>query len=225
MNVAPGIAPIAALIGDPTRSLMLVALMDGRALTVSELANATGITIQTASEHLSRLAEAGLTSVEKQGRHRYYRLAGSDVAELIEGLMGVAHRARSQGVVTGPRSLALREARVCYDHLAGERGVTLLDALRTAGHLRGDADIALTASGASFLTDFGIAVAELSRGRRPMCRTCLDWSERRNHLGGSLGAALLQQFLTRHWVRPTEGRALALTPKGKQGFAQYFGIA
>lgn len=224
MNVAPGIASIAALLGDPTRSIMLIALMDGRALTVSELAQAAGITVQTASAHLSKLEDAGLVSVEKQGRHRYYRLAGTDVADVIEGLMGVAQRAGPKRVVTGPRSVALRQARVCYDHLAGERGVALLGALCANGYVRGDADIVLTESGAAFLTDFGIDVATLSRARRPMCRTCLDWSERRNHLGGSLGAALLERFLALRWIRHGEGRTLTLTPSGVRGFARSFGV-
>jgi DNA-binding transcriptional ArsR family regulator len=224
MNVSPGIAPIAALIGDPTRSIMLVALMDGRALTVSELAQTASITVQTASEHLSRLDDAGLVTAEKQGRHRYYRLAGTDVADLIEGLMGVAQRCNAKRVVTGPRNVALREARICYDHLAGVRGVALLDAMRASGYVDGGPDIMLSDVGAAFLTDFGIDIATLSRGRRPMCRTCLDWSERRNHLGGALGAALLQRFLALRWVRHFEGRALAMTPTGVRGLAQSFGI-
>jgi DNA-binding transcriptional ArsR family regulator len=224
MNVSPGIAPIAALIGDPTRSIMLIALMDGRALTVSELAQVAGITVQTASGHLSKLDVAGLVAVEKQGRHRYYRLANTEVADVIEGLMGVAQRANTKRVITGPGDVALREARVCYDHLAGERGVALLDALRAADHVRGEADIVLTDAGAAFLTDFGIDVATLSRGRRPLCRTCLDWSERRSHLGGSLGAALLERLIALRWVRHVEGRTLALTPSGVRGFSQSFGI-
>jgi DNA-binding transcriptional ArsR family regulator len=224
-NLSPGIAPIAALIGDPTRSIMLTALMEGRALTVGELAGVAGITIQTASAHLAKLEAASLVAVEKQGRHRYLRLAHADVADLIERLMGIAQRARAPRVATGPRQLDLRRARLCYDHLAGEHGVALFDALQNAGRLsRTPSGIALTPAGRAFCAEFGIDLAPLERARRPLCRACLDWSERRDHLAGALGAALLQRLLALRWVRRTEGRVLAFTPEGVRGFEQTFGI-
>jgi len=229
MNISPGIAPIAVLLGDPTRSIMLTALMDGRALTVTELAQVAGVAVPTASGHLTKLADAGVLAVEKQGRHRYYRLDGTDVADVIEGLMGIAQRGIAQRtqvkrVATGPRDSALRRARVCYDHLAGEVGVALLDGLRASGSMAGDADLVLTEKGVALLREFGIDLDTLRRGRRPLCRTCVDWSERRHHLGGALGAALLDRFLEQHWLSHGEGRALSVTPRGTQRIAEVFGV-
>jgi DNA-binding transcriptional ArsR family regulator len=224
MNISPGLAPIAVLLGDPTRSIMLTALMDGRALTVSELAQVAGVAVPTASEHLTKLAQAGVLAVEKQGRHRYYRLDGTEVADVIEGLMGIAQRAYVKRVATGPRDSALRRARVCYDHLAGEFGVALLDGLRTSGSMVGDADLVLTDKGVALLLEFGIDLDTLRRGRRPLCRTCVDWSERRHHLGGALGAALLDRFLEQRWLSHGEGRALSVTPRGTQRIAELFGV-
>jgi DNA-binding transcriptional ArsR family regulator len=226
MNVFPGIAAIATLIGDPTRAIMMTSLMDGRALTVSELGRVAGVTVQTASGHLQRLQETGLLALEKQGRHRYYRLAGQDVAELIEGMMNVAQRAgagAAKRVATGPGDTALRHARVCYDHLAGEQGVALLDGLLAAGHLQGGAGLNVTAQGTEFFNEFGVDVPTLARGRRPVCRTCLDWSERRNHLGGALGAALFTRFLELRWLNRRDGRALAFSPIGMRDFNRVFG--
>jgi DNA-binding transcriptional ArsR family regulator len=222
MNDGPLIASIASLIGDPGRANMLTALMDGRALTASELAGAAGVTLQTASGHLSRLVESGLLEVRKQGRHRYFRLSGPDVAETLEALMGLAQRTGSVRVRTGPRDAALREARVCYDHLAGERGVALLEALRRKRLVEGEEDIALTASGEAFFTGLGVDVGRLAKERRPMCRLCLDWSERRAHLGGALGAALLDLMTDRLWLRREEGRVLRFSPAGAREFQRAF---
>src|SRR5690606_26763979 len=160
---------------DPARANMLGALMDGRALTVSELALAAGVTLQTASGHLARLRSGGLVSVAQQGRHRYFRLSGPDVAHALEGLMGLAQRTGAVRVRTGPKDAAMRAARVCYDHLAGERGVELLDALTRQRFI---IDGVLTENGRRFFEDYGIDVAALETGRRPLCRACLDWSER-----------------------------------------------
>jgi len=225
MKDGPIIANIAALLGDPARANMLTALMDGRALTVSELANAAGVTLQTASGHLSKLEAAGLVVAEKQGRHRYYRLSGGDVAQVLEGLMGLAQRTGAVRVRTGPRDPALRQARVCYDHLAGERGVELLEALAD-GQLVADRDNPLlTEKGRTFFAEFGIDTSGLGKGRRPLCRACLDWSERRHHLGGALGAAILDKMLERGWVRREEGRVLAFSQDGLSAFRKSFGIA
>lgn len=215
----PVIATVAALIGDPARANMLTALMDGRALTASELAAAAGITAPTASSHLARLCAAGLLVMEKQGRHRYFRLSGPDVAAVLEGLMGLAQRAGATRTRTGPRDSALRQARVCYDHLAGEAGVALLDGLyRQQALIPGagpDSPPRLTDHGRTLLTALGLDPLPLEKRRRPLCRTCLDWSERRHHLGGSLGAALLDHALSHGWILRGPGRSLTLTANGQ----------
>jgi DNA-binding transcriptional ArsR family regulator len=222
MNDGPLIASIAALIGDPGRANMLTALMDGRALTASELSGAAGVTLQTASGHLARLVEAGLLAVRKQGRHRYFRLSGPDVAEALEALMSLAQRTGAVRVRTGPRDAALREARLCYDHLAGERGVSLLETLRRKRFVEGEQEVVLTGPGRAFFTGLGVDVGRLERGRRPICRLCLDWSERRAHLGGALGAALLDLMTERLWLRREEGRVLRFSPAGTREFQKAF---
>ena len=217
------LAEIAALIGEPARAAILASLLDGRALSAGELAAAAGITPQTASAHLARLAEAGLLAVAKQGRHRYHRLATPAVARLIEGLLEVA-AAAPRRVTTGPRDAALRMARTCYDHIAGRLGVALADAMAARGAIELTEDAgAVTEDGARFLAGFGIApVAE--RGRL-VCRPCLDWSERRPHVAGALGAALCSRCLELGWVRRRQGnRSLEITPVGRRGFAETFGI-
>ncbi len=202
---------------------MLTALMDGRALTVSELANAAGITIQTASGHLSKLETANILTAEKQGRHRYFRLSGHDIAHVLEDLMGLAQRTGAVRVRTGPRDEALRTARVCYDHLAGERGVALLDAVLRNRLIEGEKELALTTQGHAFFCEYGLDMETLEKGRRPVCRVCLDWSERRSHLGGALGAALLKDFIAKGWVRRDKGRVVTFTTEGKKHFEAAFG--
>lgn len=224
MKEGPVIATVAALLGDPARANMLTALMDGRALTVSELAQAGGVTIQTASGHLSKLEAAKLLAAEKQGRHRYFRLSGPDVAQVLEGLMGLAQRTGAVRVRTGPKDAALRSARVCYDHLAGERGVALLDRLTRRGLLADAGGPVLTEAGRFFFREYGIDVAALERGRRPVCRACLDWSERRSHLAGALGAAILSSVVERGWAG-RDGRVLTFTPDGLEKFEAAFGPA
>lgn len=216
------IAKIAALIGDPVRSNMLTALMDGRALTASELAAIGSVTPQTASAHLAKLVDAKLLVVRKQGRSRYYQLAGSDVAHTLEGLMGLAHRTGAVPFRTGPRDGDLREARICYDHLAGNKGVKLLNSCRQQGLLEGDEAVSLTSRGRDFFGQMGAPIAEIDAARRPTCRLCLDWSERRSHLAGGLGAWLLAMMSQSNWVRQTSGRALKFSPTGERHFARYF---
>lgn len=215
----PRIAAIAALIGDPARANMLTALLDGRALTASELAQTGGIAAPTASGHLARLVDAGLMAVRRQGRHRYFTLSGPDVAETLERLMGLAQRTGAVPVRTGPRDAALRDARVCYDHLAGAKGVAMLDAFRSRGFVSGGEEIVLTPAGRAFFTDFGLDLGALAKGRRALCRACLDWSERRAHLGGALGAALLDVMFDRRWLSRGRGRELRFSPTGLRGFA------
>jgi DNA-binding transcriptional ArsR family regulator len=219
----PRIAAIAALIGDPARANMLTALLDGRALTASELAEAGGIAAPTASGHLARLVDAGLMAVRRQGRHRYFRLSGPDVAEALERLMGLAQRTGAVPVRTGPRDAALREARICYDHLAGAKGVAMLDAFRRRGFVEGEEEIALTPAGHAFFAALGVDVGALARSRRVLCRACLDWSERRAHLGGALGAALLDLMFDRQWLSRGQGRDLRFSPIGLRDFAELAG--
>ena len=211
MKDGPVISEIAALVGDPARANMLMALLDGRALTVSELAGAAGVALPTASGHLAKLETAGLLVAEKQGRHRYLRLSGPDVAEALEGLMSLAARTGAFRVRTGPKDAALRDARVCYDHLAGHRAVALLQGLESRGWLKGEG---LTPEGRAGLTRLGIDLQPLERARRPLCRHCLDWSERRSHLGGALGAAILDLILDRRWARREAGRVLSFSREG-----------
>lgn len=225
MKEGPVIASVAALLGDPARANILTALMDGRALTVSELAQAAGVTLQTASGHLAKLDAANLLTAEKQGRHRYFRLSGPDVAQVLEALMGLAQRTGATRVRTGPKDAALRSARVCYDHLAGERGVALLRGARQQDLIEGEKDMALTEKGRAFFAGFGIDLATLEKGRRPVCRACLDWSERHSHLGGALGAAILDRLIEKQWVRRDAGRVLTFTCEGAEGFEATFGPA
>jgi DNA-binding transcriptional ArsR family regulator len=222
-------AEVALLAGEPTRAGMLHALMDGRALTASELAHVACITPQTASGHLARLAAAGLVSVEKQGRHRYHRLASPAVAQMIESIMRVASglEAIRPAPVTGPRDAALRAARTCYDHLAGKLGVALTDGLVANGHLELAHDGGLlTHSGRALLTRIGLDI-EPTAGRgmsaRVLCRPCLDWSERRPHLAGALGTALCSHSFGESWIRRVTGtRAVTVTPKGRRAFREIF---
>lgn len=225
MKEGPVIASVAALLGDPARANILTALMDGRALTVSELAQAAGVTLQTASGHLAKLDAANLLTAEKQGRHRYFRLSGPDVAQVLEALMGLAQRTGATRVRTGPKDAALRSARICYDHLAGERGVAMLKGFQRQDLIAGGPDLALTAKGRAFFTDFGIDLARLDKGRRPVCRACLDWSERHSHLGGGLGAAILDRLIEKRWVRRDAGRVLTFTCEGVEGFEAALGPA
>ena len=223
-------AEIAALAGDPARAGMLHALLDGRALTASELAHAVGVTPQTASGHLARLAAAGLITVAQQGRHRYHRLASPTVAQMMESIMQVAAEAPAplRAVRTGPRDEALRTARTCYDHLAGRLGVAVADAMVEGGKLELARDAGLvTDTGMALLQSIGIDVGALTarRSTRLLCRPCLDWSERRPHLAGTVGAALCSHFLAKNWIRRVPGsRAVTVTPKGAQAIHDAFGV-
>ena len=224
MKDGPSIAPVAALAGDPARANMLAALLSGVALTASELAGEAGVTLQTASSHLAKLEAGGLISGLRQGRHRYFKLADSHVADMLEKMMDVAARAGHLRTRPGPADPKLRKARVCYDHLAGEMGVHLFDGLKSSGALRqrGDA-VQLTPRGEALLAEFGIDVAALGGGRRPLCKPCLDWSMRRHHLAGSLGAALLDRFYDLGWAARERGsRVVIFTRSGEAKFARLF---
>jgi DNA-binding transcriptional ArsR family regulator len=227
MIEGPYIAEAAALIGDPSRATMLSALMDGRALTATELAYSSGITPQTASGHLSRLTEAKLVEVEKQGRHRYYRLANEHVAHVLEALAVLAVHGAPRHRPTGPRDEAMRFARTCYDHLAGRVGVALAQSLLHDGTLtESNGAFAITPEGEANLEKLGLDLAALHKGRRAIASRCLDWSERTPHLGGALGAALLKELEARKWLLRAQGtRAVTLTKAGKAGLHKQFGIS
>jgi DNA-binding transcriptional ArsR family regulator len=216
MREGPDIARIAALIGDPARANMLNALMSGLALTAGELAREAAITPQTASMHLSKLTQGALVLVEVQGRHRYYRLAGPDVAGALEGLMELASRTGQLRTRPGPRDENLRFSRVCYDHLAGTLGVQLHHALIEQGLvIATSSGLGVSEKGRFRFHAEGIDVGVFEQKTRTICRACLDWSERRHHLSGNLGAALLQLFIKRGWAkRDLKSRAILFTPKG-----------
>ena len=225
MVAAANLVEVAALVGDTARATILAALMGGQALTGSELAFLARVSRPTASEHLAKLAEARLVAITKQGRYRYYRIASPLVAQMLESIIAVAAievPARYQ-----PRSVrdeALRFARTCYDHLAGEVGVAVADALVANGSIiLGDDGGAVTDSGVRFLTGFG---AELSpRGKRIFCRPCLDWSERRYHVAGLVGAEIWRRCLALGWfARERDSRALRLTASGRSGLLDVFGV-
>ena len=224
MKEGPDIAHIAGLIGDPARANILTALSSGKALTVTELAAEAGITKQTASGHLSKLKEGGLLAPVKQGRHKYFSLANEDVARVLESLMGLAARSGHLRTRTGPKDPALRKARVCYNHLAGDMGIQMFDALARQHLLcvvEGGLD--LSEKGRAFVTDFGIDLVALSAKRTPLCRECLDWSGRRSHLAGSLGRAFLSRMEEIGWVRREKGtRIVTFSRNGEAAFSHAF---
>ena len=225
MKDGPDIARIAALIGDPARANMLSALMDGRALTATELAAEAGIAKSTTSSHLTRLQEGGLVTQTKQGRHRYFSLTGSETAQALESLMSLAQRTGATRTRTGPRDPELRRARICYDHLAGELGVLLLDGLLERGVLTiENGEIFLTERGRVALPGLGVDISKLAGGRRKLCRPCLDWSARRPHLAGALGAALWTRIQDAGWARRCpESRAIHFSREGESEFLRTFG--
>jgi DNA-binding transcriptional ArsR family regulator len=225
MRDGPNITNIAAMIGDHARAEVLTVLMGGMALTATELADAAGVTRQTVSTHLAKLQDAGLLSVEAQGRHRYFRIADAEVAQLLESLMGVSFGLGAVRVRSSPREPALRKARVCYDHLAGELGVLVYESLAHRGAFALGADgVSLTSSGVDAVRALGIEPDTLKSSRRPFCRTCLDWSERRHHLAGGLGAAMLDRFQQLGWARRVpDSRVLAFSAGGETALRAWLG--
>ena len=219
------VARIAALIGEPARTAMLLALMDARSLTANELALAANVTAQTASKHLALLLAGGLLVVNQSGRHRYHRLASSQTAAVIEGIMQLAAHARQplRAVITGPKDIDLRRARSCYDHIAGRLGVALSERLLEFGAIKFDAETGTVTEHA------GAALAPLQfvfnrQGNAQDCRACLDWSERRVHVAGRLGAQLLTHFLAKSWLRRrTQSRALEITGSGRRALLNWLG--
>lgn len=222
----PYFAEPAALMGDPARANILAALLDGRALTAKELAYAAGVTPQTTSGHLARLSAANLVTAVAQGRHRYYRLASPAVAHAIEALMGLAQEATARHRPRTRASAELATARTCYDHLAGRLGVDLHDALVARGALTvSEGGYGLSDSGRELFAAIGIDEAGLTRGRRPVARPCLDWSERRTHLAGPLAAALACRCLDLGWIERRPGsRAVRVTALGTREFRDRLGL-
>jgi DNA-binding transcriptional ArsR family regulator len=224
MKEGPDISIVAALIGNPACANMLTALLSGPALTATELAQEAGLTPSTVSGYLARLEGAGLVAIERQGRHRYFRLADTDVATALEALMPVAARAGHLRVRTGPRDPELRHARTCYDHLAGDLAVTMFD--RFVGRrllARRDGQLSVTAEGRRFFAKAGFDVEALEDGRRPLCQPCLDWSERRSHLSGTLGAAILKHIVARGWAdREAKTRVVRFSAAGEQKLRAWF---
>lgn len=224
-------AEIGAVLGEPARATMLAALMDGRAFTATELARTARISPQTASGHLSRMVETGLLKVERQGRYRYHRLASAKLAQMLEMLMCMASEASMAAVsppLVGPRDAALRRARTCYDHLAGELGVAISDALLERGAVEFDDGVGLvTKTGRLLLQEIGIPLDNSANRRTssPLCRPCLDWSERRHHVAGKVGAAIYRHFLKHGLVRRVPGsRVLQITGKGRKELHDVWGI-
>jgi DNA-binding transcriptional ArsR family regulator len=230
------IAPAAALMADSARAAMLTALLDDRPLAAGELARVAGVTPATASAHLARLLHGGLVVAERQGRHRYYRLAGHEVANAIEALAHLSPAIPVRSLRQSQQATALGSARTCYDHLAGRAGVALFDALLSRGLLTrhaprpapqahtGPASVQLTARGEAALRAFGINIGELRRSRRRFAGECLDWTERRPHLNGALGAALTTRLLELGWIEQGKRRrAVRVTPAGREGLAATFG--
>jgi len=224
MKEGPDIARIGTLIGDPARANMLTALMGGQALTATELAQAASVSLQTASSHLSKLQDGGLITQRKQGRHRYFALADAAAGSLLESIMGFAASRGHLRQRPGPKDPALRKARVCYDHLAGDYGVRILDSFIAREVIETDGEnLAVTESGRQAISELGIDLEKLAPSRRPLCKSCLDWSERRSHLAGMLGKALFQHFLDNGWARrSSESRAVLFTPEGERRFLSLF---
>jgi DNA-binding transcriptional ArsR family regulator len=225
--LGPHIAEVAHLVGDPARANILAALMDQRALTASELAYAAGVSPQTTSSHLGKLAEARLLQVEKQGRHRYYRLASPLVAQMLEAVMAVAAHSPPRHRPPSRLDAEMRTARTCYDHLAGRLGVGLADSLVTRGFVVLETDGGeVTPAGLTFFDELGIDLALPTGSRRVFCRSCLDWTERRHHLAGHVGACLMRHCFDRGWLQSKrDSRAVTVTPKGSRQMAETFGIS
>ena len=227
MSNAPQIAEVAALVGDPARANMLVALLGGRALTATELAYAAGVSPPTTSGHLGKLSAARLVILMKQGRHRYYRLAGPHVAHMLESIMHVAIEGPPRYQPRSKTDDQMRCARTCYDHIAGVLGVDLADSMIAHDFVvLGDEAGEVTPTGTEFLTRLGVDLAAARAKRRVFCRPCLDWTERRLHIGGAVGAALATRCLELKWIEQVRGsRALAITPAGRRGLVEAFGLS
>lgn len=226
MIPGPLIAEIAGLVGEPARATMLSALLDGRPLTATELAHAARVTPQTASTHLAKLAEAGLVAPLRNGRYRYFRLASPTVAHMLDGLMAVALANRPRYRPLSRQARELSAARICFDHLAGRLSVDLTDSLIARDYIVvGDETAEVTPPGARFFREFGVDLSASRAKGRHLCRLCLDWTERRPHIAGAVGAALTKRCFDLGWTeRMKHSSAVMVTAPGKRGFMDTFGI-
>ena len=226
MVANPNLAEITALIGDPSRLAMLLSLLGGKALPAGDLARFAHVSPQTASAHLAKMVHAGLLIQEPFGRHKYFRLAGAEVASALEGLLAIAPSRPPRSLRESNQAHALQLARTCYDHLAGRLGVMLTDRLLETGLLiKTEKDFLLTETGKIKLQNFGVEIERRPGSRRYFARQCLDWSERRCHLSGSLGAALTQRLFDLKWIEyQADGRAVRVTAAGKKGLCDEFGL-
>ncbi|MEK4061499.1 MULTISPECIES: ArsR/SmtB family transcription factor [Paenibacillus] len=226
MKANSNVAVIASLVSETSRAAILTVLLDGRFHAASELAYMAGIQPQTASFHLAKMVNANVVAVEKQGRHRYYGIRNQEVAQVMESLLSLAPPAQIKSLRQASEDKALRYARTCYDHLAGSIGVQLTNALLRAGILREDKEgFAVTEDGEDFFASFQIDLEQVKKKRRSFSHKCLDWSERRHHLAGALGNALLEKLLEVNWVqRLPNTRAIKITSEGKRGFKEVFSL-
>jgi DNA-binding transcriptional ArsR family regulator len=227
MSQLPSVAGVAALIADPARAAMLIALVDGRALPAGELAYAAGVTAQTASSHLAKLLDGGMVAVENEGRHRYYRLTGAHVAQALEQLAAIRPAEPVKRKALTPQGRELRFARCCYDHLAGQLGVAATRALQDRLFIVAaeDKKFEVTSAGAEWFNGLGLDIASLRPTRRGLARQCLDWTERTHHLAGPLGAAFMKALCDAGWLRRSrQSRAVHLTPKGRLELKSRLGV-
>ena len=227
MPSEPNVSAIASLIADPARAAMLIALLDGRALPAGELAYAAGVTAQTASSHLAKLLSGGFLAVEREGRHRYYRLAGSHVAQALEGLSAIRPVEPVRRMALSPKGRDLRLARCCYDHLAGRVGVAVAKGLQERLFLlpRAEKQFEVTPAGVEWFGHVGVDVEALKPTRRGLARQCLDWTERTHHLAGPLGVEFMRVMCASGWLRRSaESRAVHVTPKGRSELKRHLGV-
>ena len=219
------IASLGAVLSDPSRLTMVSVLLDGRSLTANELAHGAGITPQTGSFHLKKLVEVGLVQVSPNGRHRYFQLASPKIAEALKVLMKIAPNSSVKPAAKRRNDVCF--ARTCYGHLAGRLGIALAQAAEDKGHIKRieDDDYSVTRSGERFLKEFGIDISELNRSRRRFASQCLDWSERKPHIGGALGFALTAEFKRRSWVKTRKNsREVSVTSAGRDGLRSFLGV-
>lgn len=223
MKYGPDVSIVASMIGDPARSNMVMALMSGLSLSAAELAREAAITPSTATGHLGKLEASGILVSSRQGRHRHFRIANSDVAHLVEALIAVATRAGHMRSRPGPKDEAMRHARSCYDHLAGRLAVEMFERWVAARILRWQGEVVeLADKGRRFLIGHGIDIEAIERMKRPLCRTCIDWSERQHHLGGAVGAAVLANALERGWAaRQAQHRMISFSTTGEKRFVDW----
>lgn len=226
MNANPNVARVAALVSEDSRAAILTALMDGRLHPAGELAYMARIKPQTASFHLSKMVSANVVTVLKQGRHRYYGVQSPEVAQVLETLLSIAPPVKIKSLSQASEDKAMRFARTCYDHLAGNLGIQLTDSLIKEGIIfEEENEFVVTEKGEKFFKDFHIELEMVKKKRRSFAHKCLDWSERRYHLAGALGNALLERLLVLKWVhRVPNTRSIKITSEGKKGFKEIFSI-